>query len=223
MTAPRRTLLAVVLAAAVLAACHTEGKPPSLTGDTIPKDTSVDGSTPAGDVTVAAGKPFPPARCVANRATGTIRYRSSYGFAAAASIVDVLVAEQKGYFRDLCLDVQIEAGTSTESYPAIAANQAQFASGGSFGEVVDFAGRNDAGFVALSVEGRTGIDVLLTKPGLVTTLANIKGTTIGVKVALPPSIKAMLLTQTSHGCSTLPACTSTCGTRRSSASPAASG
>ena len=40
-------------------------------------------------------------------AAGTITYLSSFDFAAAASIVDVVVAEQSGYFDDLCLDVEL--------------------------------------------------------------------------------------------------------------------
>ena len=55
--------------------------------------------------TSTAGEPFPADRCEANKAAGTITYLSSFDFAASASIVDVLVAEQKGYFDDLCLDV----------------------------------------------------------------------------------------------------------------------
>ncbi len=65
----------------------------------------------------------------------------------------MLVAKQKGYFDDLCLDVKVSASFSVDNYPLIAANEAQFSSGGSFSEVVDYAGRNEAGFVALSVEG----------------------------------------------------------------------
>ena len=61
--------------------------------------------------------------------------------------------------------------------------------------MVDFAGANDAGFVALAVEGRTGIDALITKDGEVPTLADIKGTKIGVKGAITPSVKAMLAQQ----------------------------
>ena len=60
---------------------------------------------------------------------------------------------------------QLKPSFSTDNYPLIAANEAQFSSGGSFSEVVDFAGRNDAGFVALAVEGRTGIDALIVKDG----------------------------------------------------------
>ena len=65
---------------------------------------------------------------------------------------------------------KLKASFSTDNYPLIAANEAQFSSGGSFSEVVDYAGRNDAGFVALSVEGRTGIDALIVKDGQSTEL-----------------------------------------------------
>ncbi len=141
---------------------------------------------------VAADAPFPADRCEANKAAGTITYLSSFDFAASASIVEVLVAEQKGYFDDLCLDVTVKPSFSTENYPLIAANEAQFSSGGSFSEVVDYAGRNDAGFVALGVEGRTGIDALIVKDGQSAELADLAGKTIGVKGAITPSVAAML-------------------------------
>jgi ABC-type nitrate/sulfonate/bicarbonate transport system substrate-binding protein len=141
---------------------------------------------------VAADKPFPADRCEANKAAGTINYLSSFDFSASASIVDVLVAKQKGYFDDLCLDVNVSASFSVDNYPLIAANEAQFSSGGSFSEVVDYAGRNEAGFVALSVEGRVGIDALIVKDGQSTELSDLKGKTIGVKGAITPSVAAML-------------------------------
>ena len=141
---------------------------------------------------VTAGAAFPADRCEANKAAGTINYLSGFDFSASASIVDVLVAKQKGYFAALCLDVNVKPSFSTENYPLIAANEAQFASGGSFSEVVDYAGRNDAGFVALAVEGRTGIDALIVKDGQTTQLSDIKGKTIGVKGAITPSVAAML-------------------------------
>jgi len=141
---------------------------------------------------VEAGKPFPADRCDANKAAGKITYLSSFDFSASASIVEVLVAKQKGYFDDMCLDVELKPSFSTENYPLIAANEAQFSSGGSFSEVVDYAGRNDAGFVTLSVDGRTGIDALIVKDGQSADLSDLKGKTIGVKGAITPSVAAML-------------------------------
>ena len=144
------------------------------------------------DLSVSADAAFPEARCAANAAAGPIVYLSSFDFAASASIVDVLVAEAKGYYDDLCLDVQLKPSFSVSNYPLIAANEAQFSSGGSFSEMADFAGENDAGFVALAVEGRTGIDALITKDGEVPTLESLRGTTIGVKGRITASVKAML-------------------------------
>ena len=86
----------------------------------------------------------------------------------------------------------MKASFSTENYPLIAANEAQFSSGGSFSEVVDYAGRNDAGFVTLAVDGRTGIDALIVKDGQSADLTDLKGKTIGVKGAITPSVAAML-------------------------------
>jgi len=156
------------------------------TDDSLPGD-----SVPPG-LDVHAGEAFPADRCEANRAAGTITYLSGYDFTASASIIDVQVAEAKGYYDELCLDVDVKGSFSVNNYPLIAANDAQFASGGSFSEIVDFAGANDAGFVALSVEGRTGIDALITKDGEVNTLDDIRGKKVGVKGAITPSVRAML-------------------------------
>jgi NitT/TauT family transport system substrate-binding protein len=195
MTRSRSLLLPLATLALFTAACSSS----STSGQTQPSSTSapaVDTTPPVAtlpaDLVVSADAPFPADRCAANKAAGKILYLSSFDYAASASIVDVLVANAKGYYADLCLDVELKPSFSTENYPLIAANQAQFSSGGSFSEVVDFAGRNDAGFVTLSVEGRTGIDALIVKQGLATTLDDLRGTTIGVKGAITPSVKAML-------------------------------
>ena len=148
-------------------------------------------AAPAGDA-VAADQPFPAARCEENKAAGTIRYLSGFDFAATASIIDVVMAKQRGYFDDLCLDVELTPGFSTSNYPIIAGGQAEVASGGSFSEVVDYATANDVELVAIDVEGRTAIDSLIMKPGEAATLADVKDKTIGVKGKIPASVAAML-------------------------------
>ena len=160
-------------------------------GDDSNDGTSSDG-TSSDIADIESGEPIPDERCEANRAAGTITYLSSFDFAAAASIVEVLVAEERGYFDELCLDVETQASFSTANYPLIAANDAQFSSGGSFSEVVTFAAANDADFVAVAVEGRTAIDSLIVKPGAAATLEDLREATIGVKGKLTPSIAAML-------------------------------
>jgi hypothetical protein len=93
----------------------------------------------SGDVPdVQAGEPFPDERCEANRAAGTVKYNTGFDFAAAASILEVVVADERGYFDELCLDVEITPSFSTANYPLVASNQIQFASAGSFSEVAAF-------------------------------------------------------------------------------------
>jgi ABC-type nitrate/sulfonate/bicarbonate transport system substrate-binding protein len=148
--------------------------------------------TAAASPDVVAGEPFPQERCDANRAAGTITYLSGFDFAATASIVNVVIAEQEGYFDALCLDVELTPSFSTANYPIVAAGDAEFASGGSFSEVVDYAHSNDADVVAVDVEGRSAIDSLIVKPGQADSLEDLEGTTIGVKGRIPPSVRAML-------------------------------
>jgi ABC-type nitrate/sulfonate/bicarbonate transport system substrate-binding protein len=154
-------------------------------------DTVTTTSPPMGEE-VAAGAPFPEARCDANRAAGTITYLSGFDFAATASIIDVVMAEDRGYFADVCLDVELQPSFSTDNYPIVASGDAQFASGGSFSEVVNFAAANDADLVAVAVEGRSAIDALILKPGVAARVEDLEGETIGVKGKLAPSLAAML-------------------------------
>jgi ABC-type nitrate/sulfonate/bicarbonate transport system substrate-binding protein len=154
-------------------------------------DTDAPASAASGDP-VVAGEAFPADRCAANKAAGKITYLSSFDFAATASIVEVLVAKEKGYFDEVCLDVEVKASFSVANYPVIAANEAQFSSAGSFSEVIDFATKNEADFVALAVEGKTGIDGLIVKEGMATELEDLRGATIGVKGKITTGVAAML-------------------------------
>ena len=77
-----------------------------------------------------------------------------FDFAASASIVEVVVAKQKGYFDKMCLDVELKASFSTANYPLVAADEAQFARRGSYSEVVDYTAANDAALVAVAVDGQ---------------------------------------------------------------------
>lgn len=151
--------------------------------------------TDGGSADVAAvvdGEPLPEERCEANRAAGTVKYNTGFDFAAAASIIEVIVADERGYFDELCLDVEITASFSTTNYPLVASNEVQFASAGNFSEVATFSEANEADLVALSVDGHAAIDVLMVKPDMAGSLADLAGATIGVKGAIPPSIAVML-------------------------------
>lgn len=199
----RQPVLAAILATAVaLSACSDDEAAPATSaqdaaGTSGPAATSgatgASGSGAAEDE-VTAGQPFPDERCAANRDAGPITYLSGFDFAATASIIDVVLAEQSGYFDELCLDVELQSSFSTANYPLVASGDAQFASGGSFSELVRNSIANEAELVAVAVEGRTAIDSLILKPGMIETMSDLEGTTIGVKGALPPSVAAMLAT-----------------------------
>lgn len=175
------------------AACSSDDNSTATPANSNGSSTTESASGGVADTDVVAGEVFADERCTANEAAGTITYLTGFDFAATASIVDVIVAKDKGYYEELCLDVEIQPSFSTANYALIAENDAQFSSGGSFSEVAAFATANDAEFVVVSVEGRSAIDSLIVKPGETATIADLEGSTIGVKGKLPPSIEAMLL------------------------------
>jgi ABC-type nitrate/sulfonate/bicarbonate transport system substrate-binding protein len=179
-------VLAAALSVALVACSGDDAAAP-----TEPAATSPDVDEPSG-LTVVAGEPFPAERCAANEAAGTIVYLTGFDYAAAASILEVLVADQAGYYDELCLDVEIRPSFSTANYALVAGGEAQFASSGSFSELVTQARANDADLVTLSVGGHIAVDVLMVKPDRAASLADLAGQTIGVKGALPPAIAVML-------------------------------
>ena len=183
---PRQRISAVIAAVtasvplALLAACGSD-EDPGGGGETT--------AAAAGDVTATG---IPPVRCEANKAAGRITYLSGFDFSASASIVEVIVAEDKGYFDEMCLDVELKPSVSYANYTLVAANEAQFASAGAYAEIADFNVANDAGLVVVALEGKTAIDALIVKQGEGDTLAELEGKTIGVKGKLQPSLKGML-------------------------------
>lgn len=189
-SSPRPVYLVAVLAlAATVAACGGDDD----TGTSAAPGTSAAADAASDPVPgVVAGAAFPEERCAANRAAGTVTYHSGFDYAATASIIEVLVAQAAGYYDALCLDVEIVPAFSTENYPLVAANDVQFASAGSFSEVAAYSAANDAELVAVTVDGHTSIETLLLKPGTATELADLAGTTLGIKGAMPAAVSAML-------------------------------
>jgi ABC-type nitrate/sulfonate/bicarbonate transport system substrate-binding protein len=191
----QRALVMSLIALALIAAACGDGDPDSATAEppVAEQASTTVPDAPTGDagLDVVVGQAFPPERCEANEAAGTISYLTGFDFAATASIVDVLVADHNGYYDELCLDVDVAPSFSTDNYPLVAGNDAQFSSSGSFSELATFSAVNEADLVALAVEGRVAIDSLMVKPEIAGP-EQLAGTTIGVKGKLPPSIAAML-------------------------------
>lgn len=196
----RRTPILLLSLNLLIAACAGDddggGFPqPDVPGIDAPDDaTDPDGSPePRPTLEVIAGEAFPAERCELNRAAGTVTFLTGFDYAAAASIVEVITADALGYYEDLCLDIEILSSFSTANYPLVAGGQGQFASGGSFSEVVAFALAAETDLVAVTVAGTTPIDTLIVRPGIAETLEDLRGTTIGVKGKLPASIEVMLV------------------------------
>lgn len=198
----RRIAAAATIAALALAAaaCGGDDKDsssstaaPTTAASTTTGGSASPGSTPAGS-TPSSGvttEGISPEECAANKAAGKITYLSSFDFSASASILDVIVAKNKGYFEDMCLDVDLKSGFSTTNYPLIASNTAQFSSAGNFTEILNYS-NSGAEYEALVNYGKVPIEALVTKDPTITDLAQLKGKTIGVKGDIPSSIVAML-------------------------------
>lgn len=145
-----------------------------------------------GAALATAGGAIDPERCAANEAAGEIVYLSGFNHAASASMIDVMVALANGYYDELCLDVVYEPSFSTQNYPLVAAGRAQFASAGSFSELLQFASANDADLVAVLVKGNFPIDTVITKDPALTEPTQLAGAVIGVKGRISASVAVML-------------------------------
>ncbi len=200
----RRTtsvLTAAVMAALALAACGSDNsllspansaQAPSTTAASSGSSTSAGAAaTTTTDPGISASG-ISKERCDKNKAAGSITYLTSFDFAAAASILDVVVAKDRGYFDDVCLNVTLKPGFSTSNYALVAAGQAQLSSAGAYTELLNFS-KGGAQFVAVADYGKTPVEALLVRDdGKIRTLQDLKGKTIGVKGDIPPSIVAML-------------------------------
>ena len=126
----------------------------------------------SGEVTASG---ISPERCEANKAAGTITYLSGFDFSASASIVEVIVAEDKGYFDDMCLDVELKPSFSVGQLPLVAANEAQFASAGSYAEIADFNAANDADLVVVAWRARPPSTASSSRTARAPTLGRSRG------------------------------------------------
>jgi NitT/TauT family transport system substrate-binding protein len=158
--------------------------------------TTTAAATTAGATTTAASgvtaQGISDERCQENKDAGKITFLTSFDFAAAASILDVVVAKDKGYFDKMCLDVELKPGFSTSNYPLVASGQGQVSSAGNYSEILNFS-TGGAKFAAIADYGKIPIEGLIVRDdGKINQLSDLKGKTIGVKGDIPPSIVAML-------------------------------
>lgn len=189
----RRFILLIALGLA--SSCSDVTGPPSVVGQQIPAASTTIAPTttlvpPVQQI--IAGRPMPGDRCQANRDSGPIVYATGAGYNAATPTIQVLLAIERGYFEQLCLDVQVVRSTTADNYALVAAGEASFAAGSSYSELVDFAGRNDAEFVAATIDGYSSLDALIIRDPAISTLDQLRDTTIGAAASLPVPVAVML-------------------------------
>lgn len=160
-------LAATLLGATLLGGCAAQ---PASTGTS--GDAAVDAET-----------------CARNKAAGTITYISAYGYSASAGQLDVFLADELGYFDDLCLDVEINA-SGANGQQLVAAGQAQFTALGSAADVM---------LSASHTENLTAVATYGTEPPFsifanqkIQSLKDLEGGTLGYFINLTPVASAML-------------------------------
>ena len=151
-------------------------------------------SSPEADASAggsSTGSAISAERCTQNEAAGTVTYLTGYQYQASASILEIIAADELGYFDDLCLDVEIQAGTGDTSSNAqlVAAGTVQFTAVSQ--QDLLLAADNGIDMVGISSYSNAGLEILMTMPEI-TDLTELEGTLLGQKGALPASVAAML-------------------------------
>ncbi|MEZ5409620.1 MAG: ABC transporter substrate-binding protein [Acidimicrobiales bacterium] len=197
----RLIALFVVLALAVAACSDSDTDTTDTTGgaDTTVADSEAT-TAGSGDTTASSdstgesgGGLTGDAACQANKDAGTITYVSGFDYAASPAILDISVAEAKGYFDELCLDVDVQPNFAPANAALVIAGKAQFGSGDSFAELVRTNVTGDGDLVAIAQYGKTAVQALLVPAdGKVKELSDLPGTTMGIKGDLPYSLQGML-------------------------------
>ena len=130
-------------------------------------------------------------RCQANRDAGKITFVTGFDFAAAAGIIDAIVADAQGYFEELCIDFEIQPGFAPSNGALVIEGQAQFGAAGSFAEMVSNNVAGEGDLVGLIHWGRTAIEaIVLPEESDVEDFAGLCGSLIGIKGDLPYSLQA---------------------------------
>lgn len=175
----RRTSVAItgIVAALLLAGCGSSS--------------SSEASDIIGTVTASTG--ISQDRCDANKKAGPITYLTGYDFAAAAGIIDAVVADEMGYFKKMCLDVKLQPGFDTDNIPLVSAGKAQFTALGSMSEIAD-ASAKSGNVEAIAILGHTAVEALaVSDKSNIKTLSDVKNSTMGIQGAIPYSVRVMLV------------------------------
>ncbi|MBM9459993.1 ABC transporter substrate-binding protein [Nocardioides sp. zg-536] len=131
-------------------------------------------------------------RCAANGEAGKLTYLTSYQYAATASILDVLAAEELGYFDDLCLDVEVQPGDTAQNPQLVSAGRAAFAALGGPADVLSAVAAG-ADVVSVATYGNVpAIEYISLADGPIKDLKDLEGKTVGYKGNQDPPLLSML-------------------------------
>ncbi|ATE54148.1 MULTISPECIES: ABC transporter substrate-binding protein [Actinosynnema] len=156
-------------------------------------DSSSSGNENAPAANVAEGSQISDERCQKNKDAGKIVYLTGYQYQASASILEYIAADKLGYFKALCLDVEIQPGTGDSMGNArmVAAGQVQVTPI-SLQEIIGARVEGEGSkIVGISAYSSSGLDVLMTNKD-VNNLTQLEGKILGHKGKVPTSVEAML-------------------------------
>lgn len=130
-------------------------------------------------------------RCALNEAAGQINFLSNYDWVMSPGIIDVLAASKLGYFKDMCLNVNLSA-SSSNIQQLVADDSAQIAREGAPEDVMtaQSAGEDVVGIATYS--NVTINTLLVLANSKIKKLSQLNGKTIGTSGPMPPQITAML-------------------------------
>ncbi|KQP57447.1 ABC transporter substrate-binding protein [Agreia sp. Leaf283] len=163
----------------------------SLAGLTLVTGCSASGTEASSTPAAAEGSAISADRCETNKAAGPITFLTGYQYQASASILNVIAADELGYFDALCLDVTIQPGTGDtgENAQLLASGQVTF-TGVSEQNLIQ-ARDNGLDILGISTYSNVGLEILMTNPDI-TDLTQLDGTILGQKGNLPPAVSTML-------------------------------
>lgn len=129
-------------------------------------------------------------RCNSNKAAGTITFISPFGYDSAAGLIDVYMAQHLGYFKDLCLNVSLNA-SAQNGQQLVSAGRAQFTSIGSAADAL-LAKGNGANITAIATYGDHDPHAIYTQ-SKITNLKQLQGGTLGYHINITPAAVQMLV------------------------------
>ncbi len=148
---------------------------------------------PAGaaraSATPAAGGLVGTRRCRENERAGTMTFVSPFGYDASAGILDVVAAKSLGYFREMCLKVDLVL-SSYAPYELVSAGRGTITGQGSAADFLVGVAHGER-LVAIATYGDTSDYALLTWPSI-TRLAQLEGKVVGYHTVLPVILEEML-------------------------------